>query len=84
MIGVVLKAEFSHLKLTSLFFIQLMLNDVKWRYSYGRQPYMTKFATTEIMLPVTADGELDEAYMAEVIENSPHWPLIEASLASQR
>jgi hypothetical protein len=78
------KPEFQNLKLTSLFFIQLMLNDVKWRYSYGRQPYRAKFATTEIMLPVTDQGELDEAYMSRVIECAPHWQLIKATFDRQR
>jgi Type I restriction modification DNA specificity domain len=78
------KEDFSALKLTSLFFIQLMLNDVKWRWSYGRQPYQVKFATTEIMLPVTDGAQLDQEYMTEVIEAARHWPLIKATFDKQR
>jgi type I restriction enzyme M protein len=78
------KEDFAGLRLPSLFFIQLMLNDVKWRYSYGRQPYQAKFATTEIMLPVTNGGRLDEAYMSGVIEDAPHWALIKATFDKQQ
>lgn len=76
------KDEYSDLKLTSLFFIQVMLNEVKWRYSYGRQCYMTKFASTEIMLPVNGDGTLNEKYMADVVESAPLWALIPAAFKS--
>ena len=34
-------------------FAQLMINQMKWRYSYGRQCYKRKFAKTEIVMPVT-------------------------------
>lgn len=64
------------LQLTSLFFVQLMINQTKWRYSYGRQCYKTKFAQTQIYLPVKKNGELDEEYMENLIKNTPYWNLI--------
>jgi type I restriction-modification system DNA methylase subunit len=75
---------YKRLRLTSLFFCQLMMNEVKWRYSYGRQCYRAKFATTKIMLPVTDKETLDEGYMARTIEAAPHWPLIRAALDKQQ
>lgn len=77
------KGAFENLRLTSLFFVQLMLNEVKWRWSYGRQPYIAKFATTQIRLPTTAGGGIDEEYMAAVIESAPHWRVIEAAFDRQ-
>lgn len=68
------------LTLPSLFFIRLMIDFVKWRYSYGRQCYKRKFAKTEITLPVRANGELDLAYMEEVVESTTYWPLIKEVL----
>ena len=56
--NVVLLNEKNPLKLTSLYFIQFMINQVRWRYSYGRQCYKTKFAETEIILPIKENGEL--------------------------
>jgi hypothetical protein len=76
--------EYARLKLTSLFFIQLMLNEVKWRYSYGRQPYVRKFKQTKIMLPVTESGDIDENYMAEFVASAPHWQLIRATFDRQK
>jgi hypothetical protein len=55
-----------------------MLNEVKWRYSYGRQCYMGKFASTEIMLPVNRADDLDEDYMASVVEMATYWPFVAA------
>lgn len=59
------------------FFVQLMINEVKWRYSYGRQCYKTKFAKTEIVLPVTRASKLDTDYMKAVVQSSTHWPLVQ-------
>lgn len=70
------KPQHKNVKLTTLFFVALMLNFVKWRYSYGRQCYKTKFAKTEILLPVMETGDLDETYMASVVENTTYWPLV--------
>jgi len=75
--------QFKHLSLSSLFFISVMLNEVKWRYSYGRQPYLTKFSTTEIMLPVDREGKLDEDYMTFTVENIFYWLLIKRTIENQ-
>lgn len=77
------RETYERIRLTTLFFVQLMLNEVKWRYSYGRQCYKTKFAQTEIMLPVNAAGELDEDYMAAVVESTTHWPFVKGVLEQQ-
>jgi type I restriction enzyme M protein len=74
------RPEHSGIPLTSLFFIQAMLNHMKWRYSYGRQCYKTKYANTEIVLPVTrSSGALDDDYMRRTVEGANHWPLIQAA-----
>jgi hypothetical protein len=61
------------LKLTTLIFIQYMLNRQKWRYSYGRQCYKTKFSKTKILLPVIGDEMLDEDFMESVVTNKVYW-----------
>lgn len=71
-----LKKEHKNLALSSLFFIVAMLNHIKWRYSYGRQCYKTKYAKTQITLPVTPIGTLDEKLMTSVVESANHWRLI--------
>ena len=67
---------------TTLFFMQALLNREKWRCTYGRQLYKAKFRKTEIMLPVTAKGELDEEYMKSVVSNAPYWNLLESYIKS--
>ncbi len=58
-------------------FVQLMINFVKWRYSYGRQCYKRKFARTEIVMPVK-NGKLDVDYMNSVVRATTYWPFVES------
>lgn len=74
------KKQYEHLSLASLFFITLMMNAVKWRYSYGRQCYMGKFANTEILLPVKETGELDEEYMEAMTKGAKYWRWVENAI----
>ncbi len=74
------KGKHRNLSTASLFFIAFMMNLIKWRYSYGRQCYMIKFAKTEILLPVTKDGELDESYMDAMTKSTKYWALVEAAI----
>jgi hypothetical protein len=67
------------LHLTTLYFIQSMINQQRWRYSYGRQCYKTKFSELKLYLPITKTGELDEELMAIVVRNTPYWPIIESA-----
>ena len=76
------KPEYKSLSLTSLLFISIMINEVKWRYSYGRQCYKTKFSTTNIMLPVKGD-ELDEGFMESAIESASYWKLVNAAFEKE-
>lgn len=58
---------------TTLVYIQALINQVKWRYSYGRQCYKGTFEKTIINLPVIDSGELDEDYMESVVTRQPYW-----------
>ncbi len=71
---------YSKLSLASLYFIALMINMVKWRYSYGRQCYKTKLAKTALILPVNETGELDENYMETITKNTKYWNLVETTI----
>lgn len=74
------KKKYEYLSLASLFFIALMVNSVKWRYSYGRQCYMKKFENTDIFLPMNESGELDEKYMEAMTKSTKYWKLIETAI----
>ena len=71
--------EYASLRLSSLVFVQAMMNHMKWRYSYGRQCYKTKYEKTEIWLPITGNGNLNETYMADIVEQANHWSIVKAS-----
>lgn len=58
------------------FFIVFMLNRDKWRYSYGRQSYKTKFEQAELLLPVTDSGIIDEAFIKLMIKQTTYWSLV--------
>lgn len=49
-------------RMTTLFFIKLMINLQRWRFSYGRQPYKRIFSTVTKPLPIK-NGEIDKDYI---------------------
>ena len=70
------KPAYNRFSPSSLMFAAQMLNNVNWRYSYGRQCYKNKFAKTQVSLPTTESGALDYEYMESMIENASYWPLV--------
>jgi hypothetical protein len=68
------------LRLTTLLFVQTMLNRERWRYSYYRKCFMEKLRRFEITLPATRTGSLDEDAMASVVEATPYWGFLKARL----
>ena len=66
--------------ITTLIYIQALLNKVKWRYSYGRQCYKGNFEKTTIKLPVIKDNEIDEVYIENLVTNLPYWNEYKARL----
>jgi hypothetical protein len=72
------------MRLTTLFFIQTILDRMKWRYNYGRQCYKAKLAQTKITLPVIKDSNsefgLDEDFMQDVVENCSYWEYLKTKL----
>jgi hypothetical protein len=67
------------LNITTLFFILLMINLQKWRFSYGRQPYKRIFSKTKIFMPMK-NGEIDEDYIEKLVKNCYGWDIIEKQL----
>ena len=63
----------------SLTFVAQMLHNVRWRYSYGRQCYMTKFAKTQFLLPVDDGGNIDYEYMEAALRQTPYWLVLESA-----
>jgi hypothetical protein len=65
---------------TTLFYIQALLNKVKWRYSYGRQCYKGNFQKTVIELPIKSNSEINEDYVEDIVTNQPYWDSFEKYL----
>jgi hypothetical protein len=65
------------LRLTSLLFIQAMLNRERWRYSYYRKCYMNKLPRFSLALPVKGSG-LDEDLMEMLVTTAPYWDYLKS------
>lgn len=70
------------LRLTSLLFVQMMLNRERWRYSYYRKCFVDKLRRFEIQLPYS-NGNLDEDAMAASITCHPYWPYMASHMDVQ-
>ena len=70
------------LRLTTLLFVQVMMNRERWRYSYYRKCYIDKLRRFEVMLPVLK-GELDEHTMANVVTGTPYWAYLSQRLVGK-
>lgn len=69
-------------RLTTLFFIAMMLHLQKWRFSYGRQPYERIFSKTNIFLPVVGNGkDIDEDYIEELVNSRYGWGTIQEKIS---
>lgn len=64
------------LNAATLLFVQMMLNRERWRYSYGRKCFREKLSRMSVLLPLTSEGAVDEAAIAEVMENTAYWEFV--------
>jgi hypothetical protein len=57
-----------------IFYILSVINNERWRFSYGRKCYITKMKKLKFALPINGENELDKNYMSQiVIGSSPYW-----------
>jgi restriction endonuclease S subunit len=68
---------------TTLIYIQALLNKVRWRYSYGRQCYKRNFEKTVIKLPTVNGGRIDESYIENLVTSLPYWKEYKTRLVGQ-
>jgi hypothetical protein len=81
--NVMILIPLNDMRITTRLFVAMMLNEQKWRYSYGRQCYRAKFLNTALWLPVHGPSDvLDEEFMATLVETGEYWPVVEARLAA--
>ena len=68
--------------ITTAYFIAAMINNQKWRYSYGRQCYKEKLSALSIQVPMRA-GHIDETVVEEIVERQPYWAYVHARVATE-
>ena len=67
---------------TVAFFIAAMINSQKWRYGYGRQPYIGKLSALTVRVP-WHDGVLDEITIERMVESQPYWQFVKLNLRGE-
>jgi hypothetical protein len=61
-------------RISTLIYIQALLNKLKWRYSYGRQPYYRIFEkTTGLTLPIKDGDTLDEDSIENIVKHTKYY-----------
>lgn len=65
------------MEITTIFYIIMEINRVRWRFSYGRKCYLNKIDKVEIMLPHTTDGKIDENYISNLMKSFLGWQIVE-------
>ena len=68
------------LRKTTLVYIQAVINKIKWRYSYGRQPYKRILQKAEFYLPVNPKNEIDEDIIEKIVTKIPYWAILDKLL----
>jgi hypothetical protein len=71
------------LRVSTLFFIQVMMGRERWRYNYYRKCFMEKLRRQSIELPAS-HGEIDEDCIATVVSGSRYWAYLEERLLSDK
>ena len=68
------------LRKTTLVYIQAVINKIKWRYSYGRQPYKRILQKAEFFLPVNSKNKIDEDVIEKIVTEIPYWKILDKLL----
>ena len=74
--NVIVFKPIDHLRPTTLHFLAFILNRQKWRYSYGRQCYLTKLKQACLHIPLTREGNIAEDIIQQVVEQTSYWQQI--------
>lgn len=61
------------LKISTLIFLQYILNRQRWRYSYGRKCFKQKMLRLKVLVPLDENGEIDEETIEKIVSNTTYW-----------
>ena len=62
-------------RLTTLIFIANQINELQWRFSYGRKCYLNKIHKIKIFLPMK-NSNIDEDYIEYLVKKCPAWDIL--------
>lgn len=65
------------MRLTTIFYIIMELNRIRWRFSYGRKCYMNKIDKVKIVLPYNDKDKIDDDYIESLMKSFLGWQLVE-------
>ena len=68
-------------RVSTLFFIQIMMARERWRYNYYRKCFMEKLKRQSVELPVR-NGEIDEDTIYTIVSSTPYWAYLEKRFAA--
>ena len=63
-------------RFTTLLFITMQLNSLRWRFSYGRKCYENKVHKLKIYLPFK-ENKIDEDYIEALFKTADSWRILE-------
>jgi hypothetical protein len=66
------------LRISTLIFVQYLLNQERWRYSYGRKCFNEKLSRIKLRMPLRSDGSLDEDTIEKVVTNTTYWSFVKS------
>jgi len=69
------------LRVSTLVFVQLMMNRERWRYSYYRKCFMDKLKRQSVQLPAKA-GVIDEDLVETLLGATTYWTALKPRLAA--
>lgn len=61
------------MRISTLMYIQYMLNQERWRYSYGRKCFKEKLSKINISLPLYSNGMINEDTIEQIVSNTSYW-----------
>jgi len=68
---------FKDCPISTIIYIQCILNGESWRFSYGRKCFNEKMKLTAIPMPVTNDDLIDHQSIKNLVTRSKYWDFVE-------
>lgn len=61
------------MELATILYVITALNSLTWRFSYYRKAYLNKLDKIRLWMPMTASGQVDQAWLCALAESCSGW-----------